>query len=263
MLGPPCGPRRPRRGISAEEKEDGGGDGNRTRVQGFAGPCLSHSATPPQERASPTAKRAASRGITNLKPRCRADDGIRTRDPHLGKVMLYQLSHVRMSVRGYTSVLPPRALRGDVRTLSHPRATTNSNRGLREKICPSNERWSLWSPLLRRSRLAGQAEPPLVLAAQRCRRPAAGALLRQRRRPGGNGEGPRCAGGAVSGGGAPIAPAVPGAFAGGFSRPVTGVRAGKSRAGRDGACYCALRMSSASSVSTSTKSVSSPDGTIA
>jgi len=28
-------------------------------------------------------------------PRTRADDGIRTRDPHLGKVMLYQLSHVR------------------------------------------------------------------------------------------------------------------------------------------------------------------------
>ena len=25
----------------------------------------------------------------------RADDGIRTRDPHLGKVMLYQLSHFR------------------------------------------------------------------------------------------------------------------------------------------------------------------------
>ena len=25
-----------------------------------------------------------------------ADDEIRTRDPHLGKVMLYQLSHVRM-----------------------------------------------------------------------------------------------------------------------------------------------------------------------
>ena len=28
--------------------------------------------------------------------RLRADDGIRTRDPHLGKVMLYQLSHVRV-----------------------------------------------------------------------------------------------------------------------------------------------------------------------
>jgi hypothetical protein len=29
-----------------------------------------------------------------------ADDGTRTRDPHLGKVMLYQLSHVRVSHRG-------------------------------------------------------------------------------------------------------------------------------------------------------------------
>src|ERR1700722_4827558 len=64
-------------------KPVGGGDGNRTRVQGFAGPCLSHSATPPQ--------RPCRKGIRTL----RADDGIRTRDPHLGKVMLYQLSHVR------------------------------------------------------------------------------------------------------------------------------------------------------------------------
>jgi hypothetical protein len=39
----------------------GGGDGNRTRVQGFAGPCLSHSATPPQEllRRRPTCRIAA------------------------------------------------------------------------------------------------------------------------------------------------------------------------------------------------------------
>ncbi|BAW93231.1 hypothetical protein CHIBA101_1374 [Actinomyces sp. Chiba101] len=29
-------------------------------------------------------------------PIARADDGTRTRDPHLGKVMLYQLSHIRM-----------------------------------------------------------------------------------------------------------------------------------------------------------------------
>ncbi len=29
-----------------------------------------------------------------------ADDGIRTRDPHLGKVMLYQLSHVRVAPTG-------------------------------------------------------------------------------------------------------------------------------------------------------------------
>ena len=39
----------------------GGGDGNRTRVQGFAGPCLCHSATPPQERASPAANLPHSR----------------------------------------------------------------------------------------------------------------------------------------------------------------------------------------------------------
>jgi len=32
----------------------------------------------------------------------RADDGIRTRDPHLGKVMLYQLSHVRMQIMSIT-----------------------------------------------------------------------------------------------------------------------------------------------------------------
>ena len=30
-------------------------------------------------------------------PIARADDGTRTRDPHLGKVMLYQLSHIRVS----------------------------------------------------------------------------------------------------------------------------------------------------------------------
>jgi hypothetical protein len=28
----------------------------------------------------------------------RADDEIRTRDPHLGKVMLYQLSHIRRAL---------------------------------------------------------------------------------------------------------------------------------------------------------------------
>lgn len=41
----------------------------------------------------------------------RADDGIRTRDPHLGKVMLYQLSHVRAYLarppeRGATGATP-------------------------------------------------------------------------------------------------------------------------------------------------------------
>jgi hypothetical protein len=34
-----------------------------------------------------------------------ADNGIRTRDPHLGKVMLYQLSHVRVARRYNTHTL--------------------------------------------------------------------------------------------------------------------------------------------------------------
>src|SRR5699024_12215791 len=35
--------------------------------------------------------------------RLRADDGTRTRDPHLGQVMLYQLSHIRISSARYPS----------------------------------------------------------------------------------------------------------------------------------------------------------------
>ena len=35
----------------------------------------------------------------NLSRPLRADDGIRTRDPHLGKVMRYQLRYVRLSLR--------------------------------------------------------------------------------------------------------------------------------------------------------------------
>src|ERR1700677_1832519 len=38
-----------------------------------------------------------------------ADDGIRTRDPHLGKVMLYQLSHVRMHLGALRTVADPAA----------------------------------------------------------------------------------------------------------------------------------------------------------
>src|ERR1700754_2733519 len=60
--------------------QHGGGDGNRTRVHGFAGRCLT---TRPLHRW----------GLMRLAPR--ADDGIRTRDPHLGKVMRYQLRYIR------------------------------------------------------------------------------------------------------------------------------------------------------------------------
>ncbi len=37
-----------------------------------------------------------------------ADDGVRTRDPDLGKVVLYQLSHVRMGNAFQFSNRPPR-----------------------------------------------------------------------------------------------------------------------------------------------------------
>ena len=73
-----------------------GGDGNRTRVHGFAGRCLT---TRPlhRKRSSPTS---------------RADDGIRTRDPHLGKVMRYQLRYIRIRT------VRRRALRGAVQNIS-------------------------------------------------------------------------------------------------------------------------------------------------
>ncbi len=47
---------------------------------------LGHSADVPEARAN------GARGRTR-----RADDGTRTRDPHLGKVMRYQLRYVRTS----------------------------------------------------------------------------------------------------------------------------------------------------------------------
>ena len=48
-----------------------------------------------QAAASPLGQPTLSN--RNLKDfrKVRADDGTRTRDPHLGKVMLYQLSHIR------------------------------------------------------------------------------------------------------------------------------------------------------------------------
>ncbi len=44
-----------------------------------------------------------------------ADDGIRTRDPNLGKVVLYQLSHVRVWVRNLTNLCPGPENRGRTR----------------------------------------------------------------------------------------------------------------------------------------------------
>ena len=64
-----------------------GDDGSRTRVDGFAGRCL---ATRPRHRAMPRASGANP-------VHTRADDETRTRDPHLGKVMRYQLRHIRVA----------------------------------------------------------------------------------------------------------------------------------------------------------------------
>ncbi len=66
-----------------------GGDGIRTRVYGFAGRCL---ASRPRHRSFVTISFRASSGT-------RADDETRTRDPHLGKVMRYQLRYIRISPR--------------------------------------------------------------------------------------------------------------------------------------------------------------------
>ena len=79
----------PKKGYSVVMR---GGDGIRTRVNGFAGRCL---AARPRHRVwfDPRVVIALESGD----PRTRADDETRTRDPHLGKVMRYQLRYIRIS----------------------------------------------------------------------------------------------------------------------------------------------------------------------
>ena len=50
-------------------------------------------------------KAGQNRTMTGLLSTDGADDGIRTRDPDLGKVVLYQLSHVRIA-RNYINGTP-------------------------------------------------------------------------------------------------------------------------------------------------------------
>ena len=89
-----------------------GGDAQiRTGDKGFAGLCLAtwlrrrlvgRSVLPhvkKADRAGPVARRWA-----DLRRYLGADDGIRTRDPNLGKVVLYQLSHVRAQGVDYHGV---------------------------------------------------------------------------------------------------------------------------------------------------------------
>jgi len=58
----------------------------------------------------------------------RADDGTRTRDPHLGKVMLYQLSHVRSRPR-----IPRAALDASTTGMPEPACTTIRDRHRRQR----------------------------------------------------------------------------------------------------------------------------------
>ena len=70
----------------------------------------------PRKPSGPSARETAFRHL-------RADDGIRTRDPHLGKVMLYQLSHVRV-----IRLRPPKAnVPCAFRTVADPDRAANSH----------------------------------------------------------------------------------------------------------------------------------------
>src|SRR5699024_6687067 len=53
----------------------------------------------------------------------RADDGPRPRDPHLGKVMLCQLSYVRLFAKDHILTRPPRVTRRAPRTGRSERTT--------------------------------------------------------------------------------------------------------------------------------------------
>jgi hypothetical protein len=76
-----------------------------------------------------------------LSPTPRADDGTRTRDPHLGKVMLYQLSHVRAVTPDYPA--------GGARRPSEARMALNRTR----------TRVSVQCGRTRRSRARSKASP--------------------------------------------------------------------------------------------------------
>ena len=78
---------------------NGGDDRNRTGDKGFAGLCLT---AWPRRHFS---KRADI--VCRLVDHNGAEDGTRTRDPNLGKVMLYQLSHFRAASEYYTRVQRP------------------------------------------------------------------------------------------------------------------------------------------------------------
>ena len=94
-----------------------GGDAQiRTGGRGFAGPCLT---TWPRRRRKRQAGQPAPQSHG-------ADNGVRTRDPHLGKVVLYQLSHVR--VRESTIRKTAHSCKREFQLFSNSLATCNFSR---------------------------------------------------------------------------------------------------------------------------------------
>ena len=99
-----------KRAVLGHPSPQGGANGGDARIrtggEGFAGLCLT---TWPRRRvaAKPSWKRPA-KTLEYDRPRDDdgADDGVRTRDPDLGKVVLYQLSHVRVARRYNTGTTP-------------------------------------------------------------------------------------------------------------------------------------------------------------
>ena len=82
----------------------GGGGRNRTGVHGFAGRCMT--TLPPGHCARIVTRKSRSYPLKKTKPReaevlqeTGAGNETRTRDPDLGKVVLYQLSYSRIGVR--------------------------------------------------------------------------------------------------------------------------------------------------------------------
>ncbi len=100
----------PRRAGGTSKWGYGGWARSRTEVHGFAGRCIT--TLPPSRwvRNLPAARRAAKQKTPALPPRSLfisgAGNETRTRDPNLGKVVLYQLSYSRLA--GELLILAPR-----------------------------------------------------------------------------------------------------------------------------------------------------------
>ncbi len=108
----------------------GGGDGIRTRVDGFAGRCLA--SRPPHHRGSrlreyPNGGIPSGESWSSADSHTRADDEIRTRDPHLGKVMRYHCA---------TSAFRSGPKPASVSPLSRRREELYTNRTASAKILP-------------------------------------------------------------------------------------------------------------------------------